>query len=344
MNVRRSDPQPVSTAPPRPSRNHPVVLDTQTLLQRLNAGRQPWQSHYYAMYSSIWQGIVTDPRLMLVPFDDHMVHRGDAVFEVFRCVQGAFYNLEAHLDRLERSARGIGLKMPVGRDHLRDLAAATTRAGRRRDVTVRINLSRGPGGFSVDPSESIAPQVYIAAYKTPPSFMQHHPEGAHLVTVSRPTHPITRPVIKSCNYLPNVLMRQAARERGADFAIGHDDAGNITEGATENIAWVSRHGELLLPRNRNILRGTTAERAKKLARSLVGKGQLRCIRHTDSRPTVLKSAAEILLFGTTLPVVSVTRFNELPVGNGQPGLVGEALMRGIENDMRSNSAMRTKVW
>ena len=34
---------------------------------------------YFALYSSILGGIVTDPALMIIPFDDHMVHRGHAV-------------------------------------------------------------------------------------------------------------------------------------------------------------------------------------------------------------------------------------------------------------------------
>ena len=55
--------------------------------------RPAYHAGYYAMYSSWWNAITTDPNLMVVPVDDHMVHRGDGLFETFKCVDGAIYNL-----------------------------------------------------------------------------------------------------------------------------------------------------------------------------------------------------------------------------------------------------------
>ena len=46
--------------------------------------RRPYQAAYHALYSSLYDGIVTDPVLMLLPLDDHMVHRGDGVFEAVK--------------------------------------------------------------------------------------------------------------------------------------------------------------------------------------------------------------------------------------------------------------------
>ncbi len=313
------------------------------LIDRLMNQRQAHHAGYYAMYSSWYGGIVTDPRLMLIPFDDHMVHRGDGVFEVFRCIDGALYNLDAHLERLTQSARTASLPWPASREQIVERVMATVRAGGHVDATVRVHLARGPGGFSVDPTESIGPQLYIAVYRTPPAFMRQHPNGARAITFAKPMRPFTRPVIKSCNYLFNVLMKQAARERGADFAVARDHAGALTEGATENVACVTRSGDLLLPRTHRILRGTTVERAKRLARKLVRNGRLRTIRHADCHRTTTRSAAEIILFGTTLPVVAVTTFDGRPVGEGRPGPVAMALWQAVEADMRLNPAMRTPV-
>ena len=63
----------------------------------LGRWRQPYHADYLAQYSSQVGGIVTDPALWNVPADDHMVHRGDAVFEVFKCVDGRAYCLGDHL-------------------------------------------------------------------------------------------------------------------------------------------------------------------------------------------------------------------------------------------------------
>ena len=46
----------------------------------MQRARAPYQSGYYAMFSSLLGGIVTEPLLMQVPVDDHLVHRGDGVF------------------------------------------------------------------------------------------------------------------------------------------------------------------------------------------------------------------------------------------------------------------------
>lgn len=40
------------------------------------------------MYSSVLGGIITDPAAMLIPMDDHMVHRGHGVFDTAAIIDG----------------------------------------------------------------------------------------------------------------------------------------------------------------------------------------------------------------------------------------------------------------
>ncbi|MEZ5419042.1 MAG: hypothetical protein R2708_17135 [Vicinamibacterales bacterium] len=47
---------------------------------------------------------MTDPALMVLLFDDHMVHRGHGVFDTASLVDGRIYDLDAHLDRFIQSA------------------------------------------------------------------------------------------------------------------------------------------------------------------------------------------------------------------------------------------------
>ena len=76
------------------------ILTTEESLIRLRAKASPAAANFYAMYSSILGGIVTDPALMLLPMDDHMVHRGHGVFDTATLTHGMLYQLDAHLDRL----------------------------------------------------------------------------------------------------------------------------------------------------------------------------------------------------------------------------------------------------
>jgi 4-amino-4-deoxychorismate lyase len=80
----------------------------------MQRARAPHQAGYYAMFSSLYGGIVTEPLLMQVPVDDHLVHRGDGVFETIKCVNGNIYLLHEHLARLNHSATAIGLKPARG--------------------------------------------------------------------------------------------------------------------------------------------------------------------------------------------------------------------------------------
>ena len=87
------------------------VLDEAGVLASLRALRMRQPVQFDAFYSSQLGGIVTDPALMVLPFDDHMVHRGHGIFDTAAIVGGRIYDLEAHLDRFlgsaERSRYGL---------------------------------------------------------------------------------------------------------------------------------------------------------------------------------------------------------------------------------------------
>jgi 4-amino-4-deoxychorismate lyase len=93
----------------------PRVLQADEILEHLRALRTRQPVRYWAFYSSQLGGIVTDPALMVLPFDDHIVHRGHGVFDTAAIVDGKIYDLEAHLDRFLRSAGLSRLPLPCSR-------------------------------------------------------------------------------------------------------------------------------------------------------------------------------------------------------------------------------------
>src|SRR5215813_12434490 len=121
------------------------VLDSAAALAALRALRERQPVKYAAFYSSQLDGIVTDPALMVIPFDDHMVHRGHGVFDTAALVEGKIYDLEAHLDRFLRSAHTSKLSVPWPRAELRDIIVGTTAMSGKRDGAIRYWLSSGPG-------------------------------------------------------------------------------------------------------------------------------------------------------------------------------------------------------
>ncbi len=303
--------------------------------------RRSYHTTYYAMYSSVYGGIVTDPRLMMIPIDDHMVHRGDGVFEALKAVDGNIYNLTAHLDRLANSARGIELNLPVSLDELQRIIIETAQVAKHPTCMIRIYVSRGPGGFGVNPYECPASQLYVVITALGTPFMTLHPEGARLCTSAIPAKSAAMAQIKNCNYAPNVLMKKEAVDRKFDFSMGFDERGFLTEGATENMGIVSQDGRLLFPNLARILTGTTMLRTMALAQELVAEGLLSYSGLADITRQDILAAREVIIAGTTLNVVAGIEFDGHPIGSGKPGPIYARLAALLEKDMRQNPAVLT---
>jgi branched-subunit amino acid aminotransferase/4-amino-4-deoxychorismate lyase len=306
--------------------------------------RRPYHADYYAMYSSVYGGIVTDPVLMMLPLDDHMVHRGDGVFEALKTVQGRLYNLQGHLKRLADSAKGLALSIPVSPRDLQRIVIDTVCASGRRNCMVRIFVSRGPGGFSVNPYESPSSQLYVVVTRLGTPFMQAHPEGARIRTSAVPAKSSEMAAIKNCNYAPNVLMKKEAVDAKVDFTVGFDEQGFVTEGATENVGIVTADRRLLFPQLHRILYGTTMNRIMALAVELVRVGRLRHVGFADITREHILAAREILITGTTVNVAAVVGFDGHRIGTGRPGPVYRKLSALLLRDMRRNTALLTPVF
>ncbi|MBI3059340.1 MAG: aminotransferase class IV [Deltaproteobacteria bacterium] len=122
---------------------------TEEAIARLRQAVHPKAGNFYAMYSSVLGGIVTDPALMVLPLDDHMVHRGHGVFDTAVLANGMLYQLDQHLARFVRSAEMARIPPPFPLSALRQIIIDTAAASGRRDSSVRYWLSAGPGGFGL---------------------------------------------------------------------------------------------------------------------------------------------------------------------------------------------------
>src|ERR671914_790013 len=116
--------------------------------QRLLSAAHEKASDFYAMYSSVLGGIVTDPAFMVLPLDDHMVHRGHGVFDTATLANGMLYQLDQHLERLLFSAEMARIPLPFPKGKLRQIILDTAAASGQREASVRYWLSAGPGGFA----------------------------------------------------------------------------------------------------------------------------------------------------------------------------------------------------
>ncbi len=226
-------------------------------------------NNFYAMYSSVLGGIVTDPALMVLPLDDHMVHRGHAVFDTATLTHGMLYQLDPHLDRLIKSADGARITLPFSREQLRQIILATAAASRQRDGSVRYWLSAGPGGYGLGPAECVGSSFYVIVFKQEAYPESYYRLGIKLVTSQVPIKPPLFARIKSTNYLPNVLVVLEAKDRGADNGVFIDQRGMVAESSNMNVAFVTKDRVFRHPPFDTILSGITIQRVLAFAQRLV---------------------------------------------------------------------------
>src|SRR5918999_411616 len=248
------------------------TLSATDVIARLSALRTRQPVKYSAFYSSQLGGIVTDPALMVIPFDDHMVHRGHGIFDTAGLVAGKIYDLEAHLDRFLLSAERSKLRLPGSRDEMRDIIVKTTAASGRRDGSIRYWLSSGPGSLELTPAAGAEPGFFVMVFAGLSYPDRWYTEGLKVMTT---TYPIKAPfyaITKATNYLPNVLMQMEAKEAGFDNGVFIDADGNVGESSNMNVAFVTRDGVFAHPKFEHVLAGCTSLRLLELAAALRDQG------------------------------------------------------------------------
>ncbi len=241
------------------------ILKTEEVLEALRGLRARQPVKFYAFYSSQLGGIVTDPALMVLPFDDHMVHRGHGIFDTAAIVGGKVYDLDAHLDRFIASAERSKLRLPGTRQDMRDIIMGTAAASGKPDGGIRYWLSSGPGSLDLTPAAGAEPGFFVMIFAGLSYPDRWYTEGLKVMTTTYPIKPALYAITKSTNYLPNVLMQMEAKEVGLDNGVFIDKDGFIGESSNMNVAFVTQDGVFRHPKFDQILSGCTSKRLLELA-------------------------------------------------------------------------------
>lgn len=164
------------------------------------------------------------------PFDS-AVQGGDAVWEGLRLYDGRIFKLEAHLARLESSARALAFADIPSRETIKSELRRTLRANEMRDgVHVRLTLSRGVKYTSgMDPrlNTAGATLIILAEFKPP----VYDKAGVRLITSSlrRPAPDVLDPRIHHANLIQSILAKIEANHAGVDDALMLDGRGFVAE-------------------------------------------------------------------------------------------------------------------
>jgi len=300
-------------------------------------------SEFYLFYSTFLGGYTRERLLMSVPIDDHIVHRGDGVFDNALCISGNYYLLDQHIERFFSSAKSIGIQPPFSQAEFKQLVIELGIACGKKDFIARFFMSRGHGSMSVYPHEAKSPNLYILIGKWSPPPERYFKSGMTAITSPTGMRSPISPQVKSVDYLSNALMELAAKNSGADTAIATDSSGNITEGSNKNVVVVGKDGVFRVPPYEKILRGTTLARAIELCVDLQKKKIITGISVENIPVTEAYNSSEILFLSTSLFVAPVVKYDGRIIGDGKPGKVWEQLYKLFQKDIKPNSKSLTPL-
>ncbi len=220
-----------------------------------------------------------------------------------------------------RSLDELRIPLPLSVRALAVIMRETIRRNRVRDGIVYVQITRGVARRDhAFPPPGTAPSLVVTA-RSLDRIGNEKKAAQGIVVITVPDTRWARPDIKSISLLPNVLAKQAARERGAAEAWFVDRDGWVTEGASTN-AWIVTADDKVItrPADNRILRGIT--RAVLI-------DTLKALGLTfEERPfTVAEAnqAREAFVTAASQIVMPVVRINDQAIGTGAPGPVARAL-------------------
>jgi len=226
--------------------------------------------------------------------DDHGVVVGDGVFETVLVREGVAFALTRHLQRLARSAEGLGLSVDV----------ATVRAGvdavladRPEHARLRITLTGGPSPYGSDRGRG-TPTVLVA---TAPLTDWPPTTDVAVVPWTRNERAATAG-LKTTSYADNVVALQWAHDRGAGEAIFANTRGEVCEGTGSNIFYAYDGRLVTPPLSSGCLAGVTRELLLEWLRA-----DGIDVAETALPIDTLRGAAEAFLTSTTRDVMPIAR-------------------------------------
>src|SRR5436190_13252165 len=189
----------------------------------------------------IWvNGELLAPGDAAVPALDHGITVGDGVFETLRVYDGKPFAVRRHLDRLERSAKGLGFQC-ADRDLLERAIREVVDASRIASARVRVTVTTGSGPLGSGRAEGDCTVVAAVAPIEPWDTVT---DVITVPWVRNERSALTG--LKTTSYAENVVALARAHEAGASEAIFANTRDELCEGTGTNV-FVVVGGRLLTP-------------------------------------------------------------------------------------------------
>jgi aminodeoxychorismate lyase len=239
----------------------------------------------------------------LVPAEDAVISvfdrgflYGDGLFESMRVLNGKPFRWAQHLERLQRGADFLKIRIPYTPETLRSTADKLIAKNKMSDALLRLTLSRGVGIRGYSPREAEKPTVVMALHPGP-AINGTMPKWK-LVTSSQ-LLPANDPLaqFKTCNKLPQIRGRSEADAAEADEALLSNTDGFVVEGTSSNLFWLKDNKVYSPPLAAGILPGVTRAVVFEICRAIGI-----ALSEENVRPQELKQMDAVFLSVTSVGV------------------------------------------
>ena len=257
-----------------------------------------------------------------IPMTDWGFLRSDATYDVVTVWDGAFFRLDAHLERFMRSCKRWRLDPGLTPEQITGILTQCVRLSGLRASYVEMICTRGqPPWGSRDPRLAVN-QFY--AFAVPFVWIANagqREKGLHIMVSDVQRIPPTSVDPSAKNYHWNDLTMGllGALDAGADSVLLVDALGNVVEGPGFNVFCVSQ-GALVTP-SEGMLEGVSRRTVIEMAQSLGLEVQLRALPANE-----LRRAEEVFVSTSGGGVLPVTMVDQRPIGDGRPGPVTRRLV------------------
>ena len=269
----------------------------------------------------------------------HTLHYGMGVFEGVRAYDAeggtAIFRLQAHTDRLFRSAKIMNIDMPFSKDELNAAQLAAVRENGLDSAYLRPMVFYGSEGMGLR-ADNLKTHVMIAAWKWG-AYMGDEgiTHGIRIRTSSFTRHHVNIAMCKAKangNYISSMLGLSDAVRDGYDEALFLDVDGFVAEGSGENFFMV-RDGVLYTPELSSALDGITRATVMQLAQEAGIEVREKRITRDE-----VYTADEAFFTGTAAEVTPIRELDGRSIGSGTRGVMTEQLQSTYFDVVHGRSA------
>jgi branched-chain amino acid aminotransferase len=252
-------------------------------------------------------GQFVDDEKAFICAKDIVVLRGFGVFDFLITYNKRPFYLKEHVERLENSAKYIGLELKHTNARICEVVEETVKKNtHHKESNIRIVYTGGVSSDGVTPEGEGILMVMVTTKHLLPQWW--YTDGVKVVTVDMERF---IPGAKSTNYLSAVFAQQQAKKQDGVEAIYIDRHNRILEGTTTNFFFF-RDGKLVTP-GQDLLPGITRNVILKLAQNHFE------VETRDVDSSELQGMDEVFITASNKEVVPVVKVNDLQIGNGRVG-------------------------